>query len=440
MRDGRAIDRAQARGGVDVGLDWLRHAPFIFGGGASSKRKVRAGAKSFKHPLTAAEAMVGYGTQSASKGMNPFIKKCVAGLLPVFLTLCFLPGARALTFNVTYDSSVTNIGPLAQVQTAFGAAAQTIQNLYTNSITVNVTVYGPNHGNFGSIGLGESYTDYIYDPVNFKYPQLTNALRAARTTAADSNSVASLPASDPTGGSQPWIVARAQAKALGVLSISPTDPTEDGEVGFATNVNYTFDPNNRAVSGKFDFIGVAEHELTEVIGRSTYGLSGSGYNVTYDLFRFTTNGVRSFDPNATNVYFSVNNGATALKYFNSDPDGDLQDWASSTPPDSFDAFVPSGNELILSSADLTALDIIGFSLNYAPPRLTGATVGSGSFQLSFTNAPGTSYTVLATTNISLSVSNWTVLGTTTETAAGQFQFTDTQAAANKARFYLVRLN
>jgi len=72
--------------------------------------------------------------------------------------------------------------------------------------------------------------------------------------------------------------------------------------------------------------------------------------------------------------------------------------------------------------------------------VTGATLGNGSFQLNFTNTPGTTYTILATTNLSLSVSNWTNLGTATETAAGQFQFTDTQAAAKPVRFYRVRLN
>ena len=41
MADGRAIDRAEARGGVDGGLNRLWHAPFIFGHEASSKRKVQ---------------------------------------------------------------------------------------------------------------------------------------------------------------------------------------------------------------------------------------------------------------------------------------------------------------------------------------------------------------------------------------------------------------
>jgi hypothetical protein len=382
--------------------------------------------------------VIGFGLESdlevMSKKRNPLARN---GLL-AFILLVLSLSARALTINVTYDSSVTNIGTLIQVQTAFGAVVQTIQNLYTNSATINITVYSANAGPFGDIDLGESHTLVTGSPA-FKYPQLTNALRLARTTIADSNSVASLPPSDPTGGTTSmWWIPRAEAKALNVL-ISPTDPNSDGDVGFATNVNYTFDPNNRAVAGELDFIGVAEHELTEVMGRSTFGLESTNY-VPYDLFRFTSNGVRSLDANDTDVYFSVDNGVTELKFFNPNNGGDIQDWASSTPPDSFDAFVTDGNELTLSAADLTAVDILGYNLNYLPPRLTGMTLGNGSFQLNFTNTPGTTYTVLGTTNISLSTSNWTVLGTTIENLAGQFQFTDSQAGTNKLRFYRVRLN
>jgi len=373
--------------------------------------------------------------------MTKFPFPLIRNIFLAAVTLALALPARALTINVTYDSSVTNLGTLVQVQTAFGAAAQTIQNLYTNNSTVNITVYSANAGPFGNIGLGESITQFTFDPNNFNYPQLTNALRAARTTLADSNSVASLPGSDPTGGTQPWLVATAEAKALGVLNIPANDLTEDGQIGFATGLAYTFDPNNRAVSGKFDFIAVAEHEITEVMGRNTFGLNGSAGYVPYDLFRFTGSGVRSFDPNATGAYVSVDNGVTALKFFHANPaTGDIQDWTTSSPHDSFDATISSGVEGTLSAADLTSLDIIGYKLNYRPPRVTGATLGNGSFQLSFSNTPGTTYTILATTNLSLSVSNWTNLGTTTETSAGQFQFTDTQAAGKPVRFYRVRLN
>jgi hypothetical protein len=343
------------------------------------------------------------------------------------------PPVQAMTINVTYDSSVTSLANAAQVESAFAAAAQTIQNLYTNPITVNITVFFSS-----SVNLGQSSTALDGNPT---YAELTNALRAARTTAADSNSVAGLPPNDPTGGT--WWIPTAEAKALGpmgVVSVDPNDPNQDGSVYFASTVSYTFDPNNRAVSGKFDFIGVAEHELTEVLGR-IYGLN---YNFTgnlpYDLFRFTGSGTRSLNANDTGVYFSVNDGVTSLKSFYPNVTlGDIQDWQSSSPPDSFDAFVSSGHELILSSADLTALDILGYKLNFTPPHLTGARLTNGTFQINFTNTPGAGFVVLESTNISLSVSNWTVLGAPTESPAGQYQFIDSAAASNQKRFYRVSL-
>lgn len=74
-----------------------------------------------------------------------------------------------------------------------------------------------------------------------------------------------------------------------------------------------------------------------------------------------------------------------------------------------------------------------------PITITGvAKLQSGAFQLSFTNTPGGTFTVLAATNASLSLSNWMALGGVTEVSPGQFKFTDSQAPNNTKRFYRVR--
>src|SRR5207249_4355302 len=80
---------------------------------------------------------------------------------------------------------------------------------------------------------------------------------------ADMTAVGSLPVTDPTGGRRE-LMATAEAKALGLRSSGGTD----GFVGFDATARWTFDPNNRAMSGAFDFLGVAEHEFSEVLGRS----------------------------------------------------------------------------------------------------------------------------------------------------------------------------
>ncbi len=61
----------------------------------------------------------------------------------------------------------------------------------------------------------------------------------------------------------------------------------------------------------------------------------------------------------------------------------------------------------------------------------------GWFQFSFTNTPSASFTVWASTNAALPFSNWTAVSGVVETAPGQFQFTDLQAATFLSRFYRV---
>lgn len=93
----------------------------------------------------------------------------------------------------------------------------------------------------------------------------------------------------------------------------------------------------------------------------------------------------------------------------------------------------SGNQL--SSAEIydpgsgTATPIV---LNSA------AKLSSGAFQIGFSNAPGASFTALATTNLSLPLSNWTTLGSVTQISSGQYQFTDSQATNKPQSFYRVR--
>ena len=87
------------------------------------------------------------------------------------------------------------------------------------------------------------------------------------------------------------------------------------------------------------------------------------------------------------------------------------------------------------------VDIGAFEFQVASLPLSLASLtslGGGAVQLAFTNTPGATFTVLATTNVSLPVSNWSALGAPTEQALGEFQYTDPQATNNPQRFYRLR--
>jgi len=75
-----------------------------------------------------------------------------------------------------------------------------------------------------------------------------------------------------------------------------------------------------------------------------------------------------------------------------------------------------------------------------PPKLAIAQLlNNGSLQISFTNNPGvTNFTVLTSTNITIPLTNWTVLGVASNSGPGQFQFTAPPSSADKTRFYSVR--
>jgi len=277
--------------------------------------------------------------------------------------------SMALTFNTSWDPSITSLANAGTVEQAFTTAESRLSAILANPVTVNVNV------SWGKLGtqalptgaLGASSTSlYGY----FTYSQMKSWLTAAATTAADKAAITTLPATSPTGSVQ-YVLTAAQAKALGL--VAPTGTSVDGSVGFASN-NYTFSEANGTAANTYDFIAVAEHELTEVLGRMS-GLSSStpSFGTALDLFRFSSPGVRTFSYTGTG-YFSINNGTTDLANFNHlTGNGDRGDWYSNTGGynDVADAYTYSGVTGVLSSVDQTALDVIGWGS-------TGTGTGAGA--------------------------------------------------------------
>src|SRR5207237_860484 len=169
-------------------------------------------------------------------------------------------------FNLIYDpdSTFTSAGlsttDIANMKAAAAYAASQFSNSFTDNINVNIKVTAVP----GTSTLGESST--FLTSVS-SYAALRGAVSSDSKTADDATVLGaggSLPSSDPIGGTHLYVVSTAEAKALG---LTPDNFSNDGTFTFGGGFNYTYDPANRAVPGKTDFIGVAMHEFSEIMGR-----------------------------------------------------------------------------------------------------------------------------------------------------------------------------
>jgi hypothetical protein len=270
--------------------------------------------------------------------------------------------ASALTINLSYDPDATftsaglSAADITAMKAANSYAASQLTSRFTDNINVNIKITAVPGTN--TLGQSESPIRSVDS-----YAALRAAMVSDSKTADDATSLAaggSISAADPIPGAHVYFVTQAQAKALGLI---PDDAaTSDGTFTFGGGHQYTYDPNNRAVAGKIDFIGTALHEFTEIMGR--IGNMGDGMpDPQYqqmDLFHFSGAGTRGFNKGPGRS-FSIDNGTTLLKAFNdfNANQGDLQDWAGGTN-DSFNAFSSDGVLNDMSPVDLQVMDVLGY--------------------------------------------------------------------------------
>jgi hypothetical protein len=241
-----------------------------------------------------------------------------------------------MQINITQDASVA-LAPASFI-TALNSAVQFLEQTFTNQITINIEVgWGEVGGDplpSGVTGEGGPLGGSLYS-----YSQVQAALAANINSSADAIAVASLPASDPTGGGQ-FYIGGAEEKALGLPVLNPNG--FDGDVGFQGDVG----------------VATIEHEITHAMGRIAFlgtAANFGDYSVL-DLFRYT--GVGILSPSALNgAYFSADGGKTVINTF--DSLSDPGDWAGATP-DAFNAF--GGPNDPISAGDLEVMDILGFAL------------------------------------------------------------------------------
>jgi len=281
--------------------------------------------------------------------------------------------SSGFVIDATFDASITNLATSSP--TAYAAITGAVEaaiNLFESAIVTPITI-GIGFG-FGIVGtqvmqdrdIGESVTELS---IPYSYSTVRTALIDAATSADDESSVAALGTTDPTGGGN-FLLPQAEAAALGLGPHS----VFAGYVGLSTTTNFNYDPNNRAVMGKTDAIGVLEHEISEVMGRvalldAKIGIVQNVYS-PLDLFRFSPDGAPALVAGFP-AYFSVDGGTTALAQFNTITSEDAGDWASSVADDSFDALSGPGVANTVSATDLRVMDVLGYTLS--PPCFVAGT-------------------------------------------------------------------
>ena len=289
------------------------------------------------------------------------LRACVAAVLGATI-----PG-HALIISPTFDSSVTGLSNAAQWESTINYADGQYESFFSDPITINITFRAnPGTSIFGQSGAAGQFVG--------NYASVKALLAADATSADDATAIANLPAADPTGGAD-FLLLTAQAKALGVRA--GNDPISDGAVTVGTGFAFTFDPNHRAVPGAYDFIGITEHEISEVMGR--YGTANLGGNFgVLDLFGYqfgsggTGTGTLNLAANQNNNYFSIDGGKTPLKLYNNHSNGeDDKDWGSGSN-DSFNAFSSSGVENSISAVDVREMDVIGYDAAVPEPASLAA--------------------------------------------------------------------
>jgi 20S proteasome alpha/beta subunit len=327
-----------------------------------------------------------------------------------------------MQINVTFDQNV------ATLPAGFVAAVDYVVNYFdstfTNPVTVNIDVgYGEIAGqSLGTGALGESET-YI-DSVS--YAQALAALKANRPSPTQQTAYATLPASSPLAGTL-WM-ATAEEKALGLLA--GNDPSLDGYVGFSSVYPFSYAINSSPPANQYYFVGVVEHEITEVLGRDSWLGDGLGNTTSYgvmDLFRYSAPSVRDLTvtpPSPYNVaYFSINNGSTNFDNWNTNPNGDLGDWATSAGADALLAFSPSGQINQFGTTDLTLMNVLGWDVNVSrvviqTDGLTSLTlVGGQNYYLFDSSGSGPSLKYGGTDFVTGESGSWTPIGAV-QTASG----------------------
>ena len=257
---------------------------------------------------------------------------------------------------VSFDQTVASLP--ASLVAAVNYVVSYFDSLFTNNVTVTIDLgYGEVGGQALDPGaLGESKATFNSIP----YQQALSALEVTGQSTSQVAAFSTLSSTSPFNSGTLWLTA-AQEMAIGILPSNASGI--DGYVGISNTAQFSDSADAPPAQNQYYLIGILEHEFTEVMGRVSYlgeHVGGTNSYGIMDLFRFAAPGERQLSAGGP-AYFSIDGGNTHLGTWNTNPNGDLGDWATGTPADAFLAFSPAGKINSMTATDLSLMNAIGWN-------------------------------------------------------------------------------